>query len=74
MTLWNSSSSTVQEEPPQMRAPPPLMRDHPSWPVEEQFYVYFGSIWYFSIIHAVRSGEKDDEEILLNTLKYPKIP
>ena len=39
-SLWlipagNSNSSTVHEEPPQMRAPPPLMRDHPSWPVEE---------------------------------------
>ena len=47
-SLWlipagNSNSSTVHEEPPQMRAPPPLMRDHPSWPVEEQFYVYFGT-------------------------------
>ena len=47
-SLWlipagNLSSSTVHEEPPQMRAPPPLMRDHPSWPVEEQFYVYFGT-------------------------------
>ena len=66
-SLWlipagNSSSATVQEEPPQMRAPPPLMRDHPSWPVVELFM--YNLVIGFSKIspNTGRSGEKDDVE------------
>ena len=62
MTLWNSSSATVHEEPPQMRAPPPLMRDHPSWPVVELF-MYNLVLGLCKISpNTGRSGEKDDVE------------
>ena len=62
MTLWNSNSATVHEEPPQMRAPPPLMRNHPSWPVVELFM--YNLVLGLSKIspNTGRSGEKDDVE------------
>ena len=62
MTLWNSNSATVQEEPPQMRAPPPLMRDHPSWSMVELFM--YNLVLGLSKIspNTGRSGEKDDVE------------
>ena len=66
-SLWlipagNSRSATVHEEPPQMRAPPPLMRDHPSWPVVELF-MYNLVLGLCKISpNTGRSGEKDDVE------------
>ena len=66
-SLWlipagNSNSATVHEEPPQMRAPPPLMRDHPSWPVVELF-MYNLVLGLCKISpNTGRSGEKDDVE------------
>ena len=66
-SLWlipagNSNSATVHEEPPQMRAPPPLMRDHPSWPGVELF-MYNLVLGLCKISpNTGRSGEKDDVE------------
>ena len=66
-SLWlipagNSRSATVHEEPPQMRAPPPLMRNHPSWLVVELFM--YNLVLGLSKIspNTGRSGEKDDVE------------